>query len=327
MKHHVTLGLLAALIFIAGCGTSEKQDVRRVGIVNGIPILSILEASFKARMTEHGYVEGQTIDYIARGAFDGREQEIQVVSDLMREDLDLLVSMPTEVSLIAREKTREMGIPLVFSNAFVEGTGLIESIRAPGKGITGVRFPGPDLVLLRLETLLKIRPDVRRVIVPYLDGYPIVAAQLDALRPAASRAGVALIEMPVPDGPAVQPALDALLASASPDVDAILLITDPISVDPDAIAALEAFATTCRIPFAGIFPDATPHTLFSLMIDLDQMGRLTADLAHRILQGEPAGSLPVLSADAVLGVNLQAAALLGITVPESVLSHADTIIH
>src|SRR5204862_2918700 len=110
--------------------------------------------------------------------------------------VDLIFVFPTEVSIAAKKAIQGTNIPVVFAQAFIEQSNLVNSVREPGGNITGVRFPGPDLAIKRLEVLLELAPKAKRLWVPYQKGYPNVPPQLEALRPAAAAAGVTLVEAP-----------------------------------------------------------------------------------------------------------------------------------
>lgn len=119
---------------------------------------------------------------------------------------------PTEASLVAKELTGNSNIPVVFGIASIEGVNLVNSVLEPGENITGVRHSGPELALERFEIMRKLMPKAREMWVPYQKGDPSVASQLEVLRPAAVKAGVAIKEVPASDAVEVRAGLEALLA-------------------------------------------------------------------------------------------------------------------
>ena len=56
-------------------------------------------------------------------------------------EVDLIVSMPTEATIIAKSVASESDIPVLFTFALLENMGLVDSMREPGDLITGVRYP------------------------------------------------------------------------------------------------------------------------------------------------------------------------------------------
>ena len=79
---------------------------------------------------------------------------------------------------------------MVFANTFIEGNDLVESVRAPAGNVTGVRYPGIDVAVKRLEILHEMAPQAKRIWLPYQKDYPTVSDELKVLQPAAASLGV-----------------------------------------------------------------------------------------------------------------------------------------
>ena len=227
--------LIAACMVSSGCVT-ETGKVYRVGILSGLDYIAAISDGFKDKMTELGYVEGENIEYDLQRTNFEPEKEQQILEQFVEDGVDLIFTFPTEVSMFAKEATEGTDVPVVFCFANIEGTGLVESVRQPGGHITGVRYPGPDLAIKRFEIMLEMAPDVKNVWIPYQRGYPIVESQMEVLKPAASDAGVTLIEFPADDAAELQEGLDSIDPE---DVDFILFIAEPLAVTPDAFEVME----------------------------------------------------------------------------------------
>jgi putative ABC transport system substrate-binding protein len=184
--------------------------------------------------------------------------------------------------------------------------------------MTGVRYPGPSLAAKSLEILLEIAPQAKRVWVPYLRDYPSIPGQLEVLRPAATAAGITLIEVPAANAAELQADLEARAKSADLGLDAILTIYEPLALTPDTIAMLSEFSAKHEVIYA--------FDVFVLWINNVDSGKLAAPLADKILKGTPAGGIPVTTPDSSLRINYIAAQGLGLTVPEGLLKQADEII-
>ena len=62
-------------------------------------------------------------------------------------------------------------------------------------------------------------------------------------------------------------------------------------------------------------------------IDYYQLGRQTADIAHRVLQGEDPAEISIeYQSEMTVVLNLGAARRIGLTIPEAVLAQAARII-
>jgi len=328
--------LVLTLLTLAGCllsgcatasGAEDTPKVYRVGILSGLDFFADTTAGFKAQMTKLGYVEDQNIVYdLQKTNFDPAAEE-QILKKFVADKVDLIFVFPTEVSLAAKAATQGTNIPMVFANAFVEGNTLIESVRQPGGNITGVRFPGPDIAVKRLEILHQLAPQAKRIWVSYQQGYPSVPPVLEVLRPAAVSLGITLVEVPASNAADIQADLQARAKLADIGLDAILSIPEPLNVNPDAFAVISKFAVEHKVPIAGAFISAEGYGLvFSNLPDNVEVGELAASLADKIFKGIPAGTIPVVSPEAHLRLNYKVAQELGLTVPEGLLSQATEII-
>jgi putative ABC transport system substrate-binding protein len=219
------------------------------------------------------------------------------------------------------------GIPVLFCFANIEGTGLVESIANPGDNITGVRYPGPDLAVKRLEVMRELVPDLKVLWVPYQKDYPIVQSQLDVLRPAAQEAGVELIEFPGVDVTDLQAELDRLSNLEIKDIDAILSLAEPFAIVPEPFGAIAKFATEQKIPMGGNYMVIGGYeSVFGITVNLETTGQQAASQANKILSGTPAGTIPVLSSESYFQLSYKAAENIGLEVPTGLLSQADEII-
>ncbi|MFN8453488.1 MAG: ABC transporter substrate-binding protein [Anaerolineae bacterium] len=319
--------LLAAVIILSGCGAQAAPKVYRVGILSGLDYFAPTSDGFKAGMTDLGYVEGQNITYdVQKTNFDIAAYQ-RILQKFVADKVDLIVVFPTEASLEAKAATQGTDIPVVFAFAFIEGVDLVKSVREPGGNITGLRLPGPDVALKRFEVMRQLAPQAKRIWLPYQRGYPIVASQLEVLRPAAQAAGVTLLEAPANNRAELEAALQAQAAANDIGVDAILSIAEPLTVQPDVFAMLGKFAADHKIPFGGSYVKVEKDgPVYGVGNDSIAGGKQVATLANKIFKGTPAGNIPVLSAELYLQIDYKRAQELGLSVPEGLLSQADEII-
>lgn len=319
--------MVAGSMLLNGCGAQAAPKVYRVGILNGLDFFADTVDGFKAGMTELGYIEGETIVYdVQKINFDLAEEQ-RILEKFIADEVDLIFVFPTESSLAAKAATQETNIPVVFANAFIEGNDLVANVREPGGNITGVRFPGPDIAVKRLEILHELMPEAKRLWVPYLQGYPSVPPVLEVLRPTAASLGITLVEAPAAGPADIQADLQARAQSDDIGIDAILTIPEPINVNPDAFAAISKFAIEHNVPIAAASISADGHgVVLGNLSNNVEVGELAASLANKILKGTPAGTIPVISPESHLHINYKVAQELGLTVPEGILSQAQEII-
>jgi putative ABC transport system substrate-binding protein len=323
----ILIGFVVISLLLSGCGGAQKPKVYRVGVLSGLDFFANTADGFKAKMTELGYVEGKNIVYdIQKTNFDMATYK-SILQRFVADKVDLIFVFPTEASQEAKAVTQGTNIPVLFANANIEDTGLVNSVREPGGNITGVRFPGPDLAVKRFEILRELAPQAKRMLIPYQRGYPIVASQLATLRPAATAAGVTLIELPADNAAELEAALLARAKSADIGLDAILCIPEPLTVTPDSFAILAKFAAEHKVPIGGASMSAGGYgSVFGATPDNVAVGKQAAPLADKIFKGIPAGTIPVVSAESYLQINYKVAQELGLKVPEGLLSQAVEII-
>lgn len=318
--------LLAVILFLTSC-SKKPQKIYRVGILCGLDYISVISDSFKDEMTVLGYVEGQNIEYdIQRTNFEP-EREEQILKRFVWNKVDLIFTFPTEVSMAAKAVANGTDIPVLFCFANIEGTSLVESVPRPGGNITGVRYPGPDLAIKRFETMLELAPQVKRIWIPYQRGYPIVASQMEALRPVAKAAGFKLIEFPADNAAEIQAELDARRKLDDIGFDAILFVAEPLAVTPDAFEVMGKFADEYKLPIGGALIKVGGYgSIFGINVDIPKTGRQAAMLADKILKGTPTGTIPVVSSESYFEIDYKTAKKLQVEVPKGLLGRADKII-
>ncbi len=323
----VTL-LVVVCVLLSGCGKeAPEQKVYHVGVLSGLDFFANTADGFKARMTELGYVEGKNVVYdLQKTNFDMAVYK-SILKKFVDDKVDLIFVFPTEASQEAKAATQGTGIPVVFANANIEDTGLVNSVRQPGGNITGVRWPGPDLALRRFEIMCELAPQAKRMWVPYQRGYPIVKSQLEALRPMAASSGVTLLEVPADNATELEAELQERTKSVNNDTDVILIMAEPLGVTPEAFAVLGKFADEHKILVGGALMSVGGYeSVFGLTPQNIPVGRQAAFLADKILKGTSAGTIPVVSAEGYFQFNYKAAQKLGLNVPEGLLSRANEII-
>lgn len=322
----VPLWVVVVALALSACGTS-KPTVYRVGILSGVDRFSPIIDGFKAGMTDLGYIEDQDIVYDVQTTDRDLEAYRRILQDFVASDVDLILTFPTEAAVEAKAVTAGTDIPVLFSLALIESTDLVASVREPGGNLTGVRYPGPDVVIKRFEVLHDLMPEATRILVAYQAGHPMATLQLESLRPIVQEAGISLVEVPATNATDLEAALETQETNNDPGVDAILIIAEPLVVTPEPFVVLSRFAATYNLPVGGVPMSVDGYeTLFGVTVDNLSTGRQAAPLADKILTGTPAGTIPVASAETFLTINYREAQRLGMTVPEGLLNQANEII-
>jgi putative tryptophan/tyrosine transport system substrate-binding protein len=324
-------GVSSFILLNSGNAPTKAQTpkVYKVGILNGFDYIGKCVDGFQAGMIALGYIEGKNIVYdIQKTNVDPAEYDV-ALQKFAEEKVDLMFTFPTEASLEGKKVDQATGIPLVFAHANYEGMNLIDTVKAPGNNLTGIRYPGPDVALKRLEILLKILPKTKTVVIPYLASYPNVPPQMAILREWAPKLGVDIIEAPVANPQELQDKLKALLEEGK-KIDAIMTLAEVVSATPVFVDVFGKFADDHKIPVGGALllkKDGFSHeTLFGVDADAFSEGKQAATLADKIFKGTPAGTIPVESAEMFFRINYKLATEMGITLSEGLLSTANEIV-
>ena len=314
------------IVLLSGCAKTPK--VYRVGILIGADTMSILVDTFKAGLTELGYVEGQNIAYDVQKSNADPAEEKRIAGKFVTDKVDLVFAFPGQTARSVKVALQGTNIPVVFANAVIEGTDLVDSVRSPGGNITGVRVPGTEMTLKSFESLLEFTPRFERIMIIYDPNYPTTPSALGALRPAALSSSVTLQEVHVTRIQDTQAVLQGLEKSGEATMDAIMLLQDTIPRSSEATGLIVKFADAHRVPVAG-GPSAVVRNgeaVLSVTSDLVETGGLAASLADKILKGTPASTIPVVSPQPRLFINYTKAQELGLTVPQGLLKQATEII-
>jgi putative ABC transport system substrate-binding protein len=113
-------------------------------------------------LREAGWIEGKNIVFDRRYAENRLDRLPELATELVRLDVDVIVTVGTLAPLAAKRATTL--IPIVMINAGDPvGSGLVASLARPGGNITGMSLMAPDLGGKRLELLKEVLPGLSHV--------------------------------------------------------------------------------------------------------------------------------------------------------------------
>ena len=147
--------------------------------------------AFRQGLRELGYIDTQNILLEYRWAHAQYEHMDDLVAELLRLQVDVLVVDSTRAGLAAKRATSTLPIVLATS-ADPVGTGLVESLARPGGNITGLSGMYTELSAKRLQLLKDMVPTAARVAVLWNPDTPAAQLQWRELEVAAPRLDVQL---------------------------------------------------------------------------------------------------------------------------------------
>jgi len=301
-------------------GAQQVTKVPRVGVLAPGPLRPI--ASFKRRMRELGWVEGQNIRFEDRWAGGDDTRYDELATALVALPVDAILTWSTPAVLAAKRATTK--IPIVMGAiADPVGVGAVSGLARPGGNITGFSSQNFELEEKRLELLHELVPGIARVALLGNAANQYSAKATRRVEGLAQVAGLGFAAVDIDAAGGLENALERL-RSAHPDgvlvasVPVLLLYCEPII----------AFMTANRIPAVYPWPEfAEAGGLAVYSTNFDDLFRQAAGYMDRILKGTSPGDLPVQQATTFqLVINLKTAEALGLTVPPSILARATEVI-
>ena len=147
-----------------------------------------LEA-FRQGLLELGYKEGQNLEIVYRSS-DGHDERFpELASELVRLNVDLIVTRGTPAALAAQSATRT--IPVVMAaSADPVGTRLVASLGHPGGNVTGLSSADVEVYAKRVGLLKELLPTLARVAGIFNMGNPVIPPQWHAVEAAARSLGI-----------------------------------------------------------------------------------------------------------------------------------------
>jgi putative tryptophan/tyrosine transport system substrate-binding protein len=301
----------------------EATKAYRIGFV-GLPSAGSLPErpeAFRAGLRDLGYQEGRNIIIEYRWA-EGRYERLPALfAELVRLNVDVIVTHGTPGALAAKQVTKT--IPIVVAViADPEASGVVATLAKPGGNVTGLTYFTPELSAKRLELLKETLPGLTEVGVLLNRINPANAPIVPAVRRTAEALKLKLHQFGVREPDEFEAAFAEM---ASKRIDALVVIDDA-SLIANA-QTLAQIALRQRLPSSGWSDYAVAGGLLSYGINFTDMFRRAANFVDKILKGAKPSDLPVERASKFETiVNLKTAKALGIEVSTSLLLRADEII-
>ena len=160
----------------------QQQKVWRIGFLAARSRVSgstpdVYYEAFARELNALGYVENKNAVIEWRYA-DGKYERLpELAADLVRSNVDVIVTHGTPGTRAAKQATTSIPIVMLSAGDAV-GAGLVANLARPEANVTGSTFFQPELLAKRLELLKEARPRITRV------GYLVNAANPSAMGPA-----------------------------------------------------------------------------------------------------------------------------------------------
>jgi putative ABC transport system substrate-binding protein len=276
---------------------------------------------FRQELSKLGWIEEKNITIEYRFADQKLERLPELVADLVRLKVDLIVGTSPPPALAAKSATSTIPIVMTTSTDPV-GAGLVASLARPGSNVTGNSSLGTELNTKRLEILKDAVPKLARV--GLLIPSAATSFQLKQLRAAAETLKLKMEEIGTQvDAKGLE---SAFQTAKQKHVGAIITTaTSPFFAERKRIVELAGKYRLPAIYFQKEFVDEGGLMYYGE--DYADLYRRAAGYVDKILKGAKPADLPVQQATKFeFVINLKAAKQIGLTIPARVLERANQVI-
>ena len=279
-------------------------------------------APFMGKLGELGYLEGKNIVIEHKFAEGNAERLKEFAADLVRQHVDVIVTIGTPAGFAAKQATST--IPIVFGAiSDPVGVGLVTSLARPGGNATGNSLMAPELSAKRLDILRTLAPGISRFAILWDSSNPGMAERVRETKIAADHSRVLLHTV----GPRNLDELEAAFAELlNQRPDALLVTTEAFT--RQHLARILDFANRNKIP--AMFEDSSYVEAGGLMSygpSYEEVFRTAAVFVSKILKGAKPADLPIEQPTKFeLVINLKTAKALGIEIPLTLLAMTNRVI-
>ena len=327
MNKTILISLLAILLLATAQGSAAQQQakVARLGFLsNASPAaISARTEAFRQGLRELGYVDGKNIVIEYRYAEGSSERLAAFAAELVRLNVEVIVTTGATVTRAAKEATATIPIVMTFDTDPV-GNGFVASLARPGGNITGLANFAPELSGKQLELLKETVARLSRVAVFGTSTFP---GQAQMLREVEIAAGAFKLKLQYLDVLEPKDIETAFRAAGKGRAEAVLMmVAGPVAGDHRT--QVVELAVKSRLPV--VYSSQAMVEAWGLMtygVNVEDLDRRAATYVDKIQKGRKPADLPVEQPRKFeFIVNLKAAKQIGLTIPPKVLARADKVI-
>jgi putative ABC transport system substrate-binding protein len=307
-----TIGL--AVLGISGVDYLQAQSNYTVAIANLMPhpALDAVQQGIKSQLTAEGFVEGKNVNFIVQNANGQIQLAASIANDLAARSPNVIVAITTPMAQAVVKVSKS---PVVFAAVTDPvGAGLVTSLEVGQPNVTGTSdaWPYED----QLKLIREITPKVLRLGVLFNPGEAASQYGIQQIRKYAEIQGFSLLEGPVTSTNDVFPVARGLVGR----IDALFLSSDN-TVIAGMAGALQV-AKQNKLPlYVGDSGTVQKGGLAAVSVGYLALGQETGRLVAQFLRGER-GIPTFVARGNEIYVNTQAAELMGVGIPDSVLNRA-----
>ena len=303
--------------------SAHAEQVRTIGLLGSGSEAAQREwtAAFVQRIAQLGWTEGGNLKIAYRWAEGRNERFAEFAAELVRLNVDLILTHNTVPTLVAKQATSS--VPIVFATAGDPvGSGIVASLARPGGNVTGLSGQAPDTAGKLIELLREMSPGLQRLGILTVPGERYAALDVKEVQRAAQTFNVTVQPVEIGSGDKI----DAVINSLQGRVQA--LYVQPFTRFYDDRVQIGAASLAARMPTMYVVREyVQAGGLMSYSPNLPMMWRRAADIVAKVLSGAKPGDIPVEEpTEFDLVINARTAKAIGLAVPPAVLARATEVI-
>lgn len=301
----------------------QEKTIKTIGIAGwgSSPEFTRNIDGFKAGLAENGYVEGKNINYIIKIPETDLDVQKEIIQSFIDSKVDLIFSITTPGTLIAKEITSE--IPIVFSvNTFPVESGVIATLESSGNNLVGTR--NYISVARQYAAFERIYPHTKTLAFIHRKNEPNSVAQYLEMKTLLNKKGIEVIDIAAVDLADMRAQLEANIDK----IDSIFSACDTLTHSLGGEELIVEFSKKYKKPsFACNKEGILRGHLMGNIADFYVLGRMSGRQAALILKGaQPSSLLTESPAEDYLIINKGTAQDIGLKIPEYILKDAEEII-
>jgi len=330
-KRKLAMLLCTVLVggILAGCGqsatdsnkgTTTSADVKNIGVVQLVQhdALDASNKGFVDGLKEKGYEDGKNIKIEQQNAQGEQANAQTICKQFVDAKKDLIFAIATPAAQAAYNSTKD--IPIIFTAVTDPVKAEIaKDWKSSGTNVTGTSDKVP--VDKQIELLKKLIPNAKTVGVIYSTSETNSVIQVDELKAAAAKQGLAVKEI----GVTTVNEINQNLTSALGQIDVLYTPTD--NTVASGYALVGKLCLEKNIPIIGAEEAVvTKGGLASIGIDYYKLGKEAGLKAAEVLAGKKPSEVEITTlSEMSFTINTDVAKKLNITIPTDVDANAKKV--
>jgi len=329
-NHRLILGFV--LVWIMGAIGSgwyflsdfdNGETVKKVGIAQWVSNKEYTEnvKGFKDGLAEQGYSEGDNVFFLIENPEAEREKQREIMGYFIEKEVDLVYSLTTPGTLIAKKMITDR--PIVFSIVtFPVEAGVTDSLESSGNNLVGTRNYIP--IERQYNQFERIFPhNIKKIAFAHRKGELNSVIQYKRMKLFLAEKEVEVIDIAATDLDDLRNQLKGIIG----EMDALYSACDTLIQSGGEEMVINFSILHQKPNFTCNKDGVLKGALMGNVADFYTIGKMAGNKAGLIFKGASPSSLPTESTDEdYLLINNKTAVKIGLEIPQDILNEAEEII-